>query len=458
MIHFLGSRMFRYGSSAVASVLIVLSILVVINFLANRYNYRVDMTEGKIYSLSDQTTTVLRALPTEVRVVAFFSQDDRKKYEKMLRDYAHHSGRFSFRFVDPDAEPAETRRYKVSEHATTIVEAGGKSERFRGVEERDLTNAIAKVLLGRSKVVYFLTGHGESPMTSMAREGYSKAKEALLSENVAVRDTLLLSETPQVPEDCDLLIIAGPRKRLFDAEVDSIRAYLKAGGSLFLLIDPEVDSGLEPLLENWAISINNDFVVDESGIGTRLFGLDYSMPIAAEYATHPVTDKHKGLMTFYRYARSVSKLKPTSGMEVHELVKTSYSSWRETTFSGDKPEFDPRRDSQGPASLAVAVRALPTRRSDRSDRGVSKTHICVFGDSDFATNQYFGSQGNGDLFLNAATWLLQEENLISIRPKQRGESRIHLTRADARWVMWLSIVVLPALPIVAGILVWRRRR
>ena len=139
-------------------------------------------------------------------------------------------------------------------------------------------------------------------------------------------------------------------------------------------------------------------------------------------------------------------------------VKTSYSSWRETTFSGDKPEFDPRRDSQGPASLAVAVRALPTRRSGRSDRGVSKTHICVFGDSDFATNQYFGSQGNGDLFLNAATWLLQEENLISIRPKQRGESRIHLTRADARWVMWLSIVVLPALPIVAGILVWRRRR
>ena len=133
MIHFLGSRMFRYGSSAVASVLIVLSILVVINFLANRYNYRIDTTEGKIYSLSDQTTTVLRALPTEVRVVAFFSQDDRKKYEKMLRDYAHHSDRFSYRFVDPDAEPAETRRYKVSEHATTIVEAGGKSERFRGV-------------------------------------------------------------------------------------------------------------------------------------------------------------------------------------------------------------------------------------------------------------------------------------------------------------------------------------
>jgi ABC-type uncharacterized transport system involved in gliding motility auxiliary subunit len=458
MIRFLKSRMFRYGSSAIASVLVVLSIMVVINYLANRYNYRVDTTEGKIYSLSDQTTTILGALPTDVHVVAFFSSDERKTFGKMLSDYAHHSDRFSYRFVDPDSEPAETRRYKVSEHGTTIVEAGGKSERFRGVEEKDLTNAIAKVLTGRKKTVYFLTGHGESPMTDMAREGYSKAKQALLSQNVGVRDTLLLSEARSVPEDCDLLIVAGPRKRFFETELDSIRSYLESGGSLFLLIDPEVESGLGPMLQAWSIKINDDFVVDESGIGTRLFGLDYSMPIAAEYATHPVTAKHKGLMTFYRYARSITKLKPSSSMDVHEIVKTSFSSWRETTFSEEKPKFEQGQDIRGPASLAVAVQALPRKPSRRADGGRSKTLICVFGDSDFATNQYFDSQGNGDLFLNAATWLLQEEDLISIRPKQRGESRIHLTRADARWVMWLSVVVLPALPIVAGILVWRRRR
>jgi ABC-type uncharacterized transport system involved in gliding motility auxiliary subunit len=441
----------------VASVVLVLSILVVINFLANRYNYRFDTTENRIYSLSDQTITILSALETDVKVVAFFAIEERKALGKMLRDYAHHSNRFSFRFVDPDSEPAEARRYKVKEHGTIIVESGDKSERIRGAEEVGLTNAISKVLTGRQKVVYFLTGHGESPMTSLARGGYSKAKEALVAQNMVVRDTLLFAHTGRIPLDCDLLIIAGPRTRFFETEIDSIRSYLEAGGALFLLIDPEVETGLELVLEDWFVSINDDFVVDESGIGTRLFGLDYSVPIAAEYASHPVTEKHRGLMTFYRYARSITRLQETTSMEVYELVKTSYSSWRETTFSNQKPKFDPATDIRGPASLAVAVKSLP-RKAIRRAEVRTKTQICVFGDSDFATNQYFGSQGNGDMFLNSASWLLDEGDLIAIRPKERGESRIHLTRADARWVMWLSVVVLPAFPVIAGFLVWRRRR
>ena len=82
----------------------------------------------------------------------------------------------------------------------------------------------------------------------------------------------------------------------------------------------------------------------------------------------------------------------------------------------------------------------------------------VFGDSDFANNQFFGAQGNGDLFLNSVSWLLEEGEMISIRPREPGHRPVSLTQRDAQWIRWLSLLVLPAIPVIAGVLVWWRRR
>lgn len=455
----LKSRMFKYGSNAFAAVLVVLGILVMVNFLADRYRRRIDTTEGKIFSLSDQTVTLLDSLKKNVEVVAFFTAQDRPGFERLLQLYAYESGRFSYRFVDPDKEPTEARRFNIKEYNTSVVLAGDKEERIRTTEEKDLTNAIAKAVREREKVIYFLTGHGERSLEDFGKEGYNSVKNALLEVNYVLRDTLLLARDKRVPDDCDLLVVAGPRTRFFEAEVDSIRSYLAGGGAGFFLLDPEVETGLEPMLEAWAIRVNDDYVVDGSGIG-RLFGLDYSMPVAVQYANHPVTEKHQGMMTFYKHARSVTRIKENVGPEAYELVKTSTASWAEKDrSSGARPKFDEGRDVRGPVSLAMAVKATPKRtRIWGEDAGMRKTQIVVFGDSDFASNQFFGAQGNGDLFLNGVNWLLEEGDMISIRPKDRGVRRIHLTERDVQWVFWLSLVILPAIPVVAGIAVWRSRR
>ena len=51
----------------------------------------------------------------------------------------------------------------------------------------------------------------------------------------------------------------------------------------------------------------------------------------------------------------------------------------------------------------------------------------MFGDSDFAANALLGIQGNRDLFMNTVGWLSQQENLISIRPKEADDRRLTLT-------------------------------
>lgn len=463
--NFLKGKGFKYGSNAFVSVLIFLGILAVANFLSNKYRHRFDMTEGGVRSLSNETVGLLKEMKKDVKMVAFYRQNERSRIEPLLEDYAYHTKRVSYEIVDPDKNPARAKRYNIRQYRTTVLECGEREERVIAEDEKVLTNALIKVTRDREKVVYFLTGHGENELNGRDREGMGVAKDRIQELNYVVRDSFLLARTPVMPLDCSALVVAGPKKALFPAETDLIRAYLEGGGKALILLDPDVDSGLNEVLAAYQVKAGNDFVVDNSGIG-GLFGLDASMPVATNYADHEITRKLKGTMTTFMLARSVSV---ATGPEAQgtEIVKTSDASWAESDLSairgmrggGGQVAFDPAQDRRGPISLAVAVTAQPkTFAAAASDPGRSKTRLVVVGDSDFATNQFFKFQGNGDLFLNALSWLLEEEDLIAIRPRDPGFNPIYLTKQQGTLISYLALAVIPGLVFAAGIAVWWRRR
>lgn len=456
MIGFFGTRLVRYGTSTLVAVLAVLAILVAVNFLATRYHHRIDVTEGGMHSLSDQTATLLDSLSTDVHVLAFFHETDPEaaEFNERLETYAYHSERFTFAMVDPAVHPGEARRYRVVKPRISVVMSEGREERISGTEENHLTNAVAKVVRERGKTVYFSAGHGER--TLKAPEGdFIRVGQSLREAGYGVRDTLVLDAGKGVPADCDLLIVAGPTAAFSSIETDSIRNFLAGGGSALFLLDPGGETGLESLLAGWGIQVNNDYVL---GWGPG----DPSMPGSVWYARHPVSEKHRNrnLRTFYRLARSVSSIENATGMQVHELVTTHpRDSWREEKLPDVSPVFDPGVDLPGPATVAVAVLDRPKyRRHASSDVGLRHTRIVVFGDSDFAGNEFFDTVGNGDLFMNAVSWLMEEGDLISIRPKMWAFRGVVMTAEDLMWLSWLSVVILPAIPVVVGVGVWRRRR
>jgi ABC-type uncharacterized transport system involved in gliding motility auxiliary subunit len=84
--------------------------------------------------------------------------------------------------------------------------------------------------------------------------------------------------------------------------------------------------------------------------------------------------------------------------------------------------------------------------------------LVVVGDSDFATNAFFGLQGNGDLFLNAVRWLAADEDFIAIRPKEPQDRPLTLTESQARTSFYVSMILFPLAILVAGVTVWVRRR
>jgi len=143
------------------------------------------------------------------------------------------------------------------------------------------------------------------------------------------------------------------------------------------------------------------------------------------------------------------------------LIETSPRSWGETNLTGEKPvKFDEGKDIKGPLVLGVVL-----EREAEGDTATSKisgkkkkSRIILFGDSDFASNAYFHVQRNGDLFLNMVSWLAEEEDLVSIRPREPEDRRVFLTQAQSRFILIFGVILFPALILITGVVVYVRRR
>jgi ABC-type uncharacterized transport system involved in gliding motility auxiliary subunit len=465
-------RQARYGTLAGVSIVVVLGILFAINYIGAKQKKRWDLTANKQFSLSDQSRNVLSKLDAPLQILAFAKDTETQRYEDRLKEYQEASKQISFEFVDPDKKPAAARQNQVTAYNTIVFNYKGRSERITSDAEQDITNAIIKVVSGRQPKVYFTQGHGEHDTTSAERDGYNGVSGALGKENYTV-DKLTLAQAGSVPDDASVVVVAGPRTDFFPPEIDAIKKYLSKGGKLLLELDPpdRPDSppltNLVALAHDWGIDLGNDIVVDVSGMG-RLIGASEAVPVAAPpYPSHPITQRFN-LLTAYPLARSAAPASGgVNGHTAQAIVETGPRSWAETDLKGvleSKPvEYNEGKDKKGPVAIASAVSAAVTdagaaKTTDGGNDAKPETRVVVFGDSDYASNSALGVQGNRDLFMNTIGWLSQQESLISIRPKEADDRRITMTAAQQTNLNILSVFIIPACILGAGVYTWWRRR
>ncbi len=462
----------KYGTSAVLSALLGVVLLGLLAFLAERYHTRFDWTESGTHSLSGQTLKVLEGLERDVQVTAFYTAVSAIRARDVLDRYSYASERFQVTFADPQAQPGLVRRLGVSEESLSggvvHIQIGDESVEVKDLEEQALTNALVKLTRLERKKVYFLEGHNERPPEgegSDAAEGLAFAAKALENENY-VWEKLFVAARGEVPEDADVVIVAGPTRPLHPAERAALTRYLERGGSLMVLIDPRANTNLGEDLATWGVRLGDDVVVDRF---QGLFGRPVS-PFAAEYTPHPITEGLREA-TLFHVARSV-EAGPEAEAAFTTLVRTSEQSWAERDlelfFADGRAELD-ERDLAGPVPLAVAgtvaldgaVPQAPGEAGEGETPEVStapEARLVVFGDSDFVTNGLIEQFRNRDLFVNSVNWLLGDVEAISIRPQPARASRLALSGDQFLQLRVLSLFVLPQAIAILGVIAWWWRR
>ncbi|HIE50540.1 MAG TPA: hypothetical protein EYP85_02165 [Armatimonadetes bacterium] len=466
-------RGMKYTVNATVVVISVLGILVLLNYISYRHlRWRYDMTENKRYSLSEQTIKILKGLKKEVHIIAFYPPDNVTPTEyrymrDLLTEYDERSPKLKVEVVDPDVKPALARKYNLTYYPKIVIECGDRQEQISRADEADLTSSILKVSRDQKPKVYFLTGHGERDIEGF-QDGFNTVKRMLEHYNYEVTTLSLLKEA-KVPDECNVLVIAGPTTPLKEEEVEAIQTYLENGGSLLAMVDPPPSGAdVNAVISRWGLETPDEVVYDE-GLNLQM---QAAIPVVEKYTSHEVTKRLPA--TFYLEARPVVQNYNNSDMTITELAKTTANSYTkpakatllpppaegEEVTSTEEESSGPER--QGPVSLvSLAVTREPApgpEEKEEEEEKKPKTRLIVVGDSDFATNNFIRLLGNANLVLNAIGWLAEEEELIAIKPKEADVRELSLTSRQMRLMTLVTLLFTPAFIIAIGVGVYIKRR
>jgi ABC-type uncharacterized transport system involved in gliding motility auxiliary subunit len=583
----LGKRSTQVGTNAIAATVAMVVLLGVVNFLAVNYTGRLDLTENQRYTLAPETQELVRNLDRPVQVLIFDRNLNPSDHD-LLDRYQALNPAFGYELVNPEQQFGRAQEFQVTNYGEVYLEAGERRQRLDTVpfdgqtrlNEVELTNAIAQVTSDRSDTIYFLQGHGERPIAN-SNEAIIQAISALEAKNFT-SEALNLGSASGIPDNAALVAVVGPQRSLFPEEVTALGNYLDQGGSLLLLLDPESDGGLQPLLDDWGVTLDPRLVIDASGEG-QLVGLGPDVPLVTDYGDHPITASFRNGISFYPRVRPVDWAEQP-GLAGVTLMSTNDQSWAESDPTAERLEFNPASDRQGPLGLGVAVERTPEAARPEGDTPEGDTpeaetpegetpeaetpeaetpegetpeaetpeaetpegetpeaetpegetpeaetpegetpeaetpegetpeaetpegetpeaetpevgepegetpeaeetaandgqatneaaadtpadaapmsaRLVVIGDSDFAADGRFGQQLNGDVLVNAVSWLSdRDESTLSIRPREATERRITLVARDQSLLALMSVILLPLLGFGSAALLWWQRR
>ncbi len=472
---FVVGRRGRYGVNAAALTIAFFVIVLVVNFIMYTNPTRIDVTATRVFSLSQQTIQVLDELDNEVMANAFFVSADtdnsiRQQAEDLLNEFSRKTPNFQYRFLDPELNRAQAIKYNVVSYPSIVFE-DTKTGKIQGVinfTEQDFVTGILVSTDKQQKIIRVLTGHGESEVNknptaeSLKDTGFDLAISGLQRDNYQVQ-VLNLKQSNTIPEDTAALIIPGPKDDLDQNEYQTIKDYVDSGGRVLALFDPGTPKLFNNLLNPYGITMGNELISDAvSNVAgemlTPMLQSANGQYAKSEQTGIAIADKIS--VSFYPESTSIDLTIPLEDTPPHvkftPLGLTTPASWLESNI--DDLGYDENKMT-GPFILFGILEANgSTEQSPLEVSGNPTTKIIIFGDSDFATNKYFHSSDNSDVFLNSVNWLADDYELVSIRPKLTSYRELVVNSSERNFIKWSSWVIPPTIMLIFAIIVWWRRR
>jgi ABC-type uncharacterized transport system involved in gliding motility auxiliary subunit len=327
-----------------------------------------------------------------------------------------------------------------------VIEYRKRTERvpLHEFNEQSFANALMRLMRGTSSLVMWVEGHGERRLDGIANHDLGELGRQIQQRGLKI-NSVNLALAQEVPANASVLVIASPQTDLQPAEVEKVQRYVRDGGNLLWLVDPEPLRGLQPLAEMLGLVLTPGTVVDPS-TARRVAGPPV-FALATTYGRHPITAAFQ-YNTLFPYARQIG-VTEMEDWRVTPLIEVAPRGWVEMSKLDDKPAFDASHDLPGPVNIAAAFERTVNEKQQR---------IVVIGNAAFLSNAFLGNAGNLQLGIATLNWLTAEDNLVAIDPRPASDSRIEVDQMTLYLIGFGFFVALPLAFVVTGVVIWWRRR
>ena len=498
MLFFLFGRRGRYGLNSSIIFLTSLGLIIVINsllyWLVSQPNQpewlRVDTTATKQFILEDQAIKVIANLKEDVKITVFIATNTPEKaagwrsIEDLLLEFKRRSKKvdLSYERIDPELDPNAAVKYGVNYFPSLVIEAidSRRSQIINGRQgttifsEQDIITGLLIVSQIKQKKIIFLTGHGERDITDFDQnsKGMGLIYSDLMTQNYKVLSAtsqelaILLSEE-NIPA---VVVIAGAEKGFTIQDSAIISEYLWLGGSLLVLIEPELTpEGIKTFLYKFGLAVGEGTIFDMASFVAPKPSYLQLKKTNGQILPHEITKDFDVLYfpgsTYIGSAYSPDTIPITENGEPFvkhvPLAFTTLESWAQNTQENETVKYNSESDALGPfptIMLIEAISEIGKSPKEKADGTLAQTAIVVIGDTDFASNKYSSSAKNADLFVNSINWLAKDYELITIRPKTAAFRELVLTKSERDFIRWSGWLLMPISVGIAGMVSWWRRR
>lgn len=461
----------RFRIIIAISTAVVIAIATFAVLLCYKIPWSYDMTIQQLFTLSQQSVTVLDKLDEDVSIAAVYpSGQEEPMVKSLLNEYIKASDKVHAEYIDVEQEPAKLAAYNLKVTAVTngsiIVKSGSrlkiidKSSIFEINEdgslfngEREITGAIRYVTSKEMPVVYFIQGDGETDTSA----SLNKAVAGLQQDAIEVK-TLRLTEGNAIPDDAAVLIFISPKSDITDTELAKLEDYMRKGGSILLTLDSVMNSNdivynnISKLLYEFGLVAPNSYVVEEDA---SHYLSKYNLYLIPLFGEHEITKQiaQQDKMVILPIARALSTTEDYDKNEITNtvLMQSSNNSW----IRADMTITDTNqtaKDYIGPAPLAYAS------VKSNVQWGNDPARLVIVGNSSFAYDGNIEIQANRDFFLNSALWLIGNREPEVISSKVINSGTLIIRGDEFTGLAILCVFILPILAFAAAFLVWFSRR
>ena len=478
--------------------------LLAVNWVAQDWMpAQIDLTGNRAFTLSGQTQNLLASCQTSIEIVVLAPQSPRTAgdrlfqqvapaFQELAADYHRKQPLIRVRQVDPDRDaegeillrrfpdlappcalvwsPSDSNRghetLTVRDLADFLQGETGRATSIDFLGEQALTAALSRLIQGNQQGKVCITnGHGElnpQDVEPNSRHGLGMLATLLQQVNCQV-ETLDLIESPRVPPETSLVLIAGGEKEWTVDETAKLDDYLRQGGRLCLFAPAPYDRqanqlapcGLEDLLSRFGLHLGNDYVVTQNFAGqpetaSPAFPTAVDHPLVRSLPPSPVTLHESRSLQLAKQGRR------RPGTVIPLLVSQSAPrAWAEGNFSARGiPNSGGPGDTDGPVAMALAVE----RPGEREPAPV----LVVVGDARFASNRELSTPDgriSAGFALSCLNWLRGRRELMGdIPPRRREGYRLTGTPEEQRGLVWKPCLLFCAVIATTGFSVWASRR